>query len=208
MVAQLSLKPKRSLTISQAAQFLGVTPVIIRYWEKKGYDLAIRTEGGIRKYKPSVLKAFILAHPELISKTQDPEKSSIKKLQGHFLVTTRFAILTSLTILVFGVAIGLNSQYLLKLINSAPNNANLLDIQQPSSAPIKAEFVQKQFAAQKDNLSQGLPEVKSFETTGILVNISGNETNLSDPADIDENDLDIKTPMPLLTDQEINCTLI
>lgn len=204
MVAQLSLKPKRLLTISQAAQFLGVTAVTLRYWEKKGYVLGTRNEGGIRKYKASVLREFIQSHPELISKTQDPEKSSIKKLQGHFLITTRFAILTSFTILVLGVAIGLNGQNLYRFTNKKTSSSNLIGSQSSVNSAIKAEL-----AEPKDSLSQGLPEVKSFSTAGILVNLQPPDSSkLSDPSDLDENELDINTPMPVLVDQEIDCTLI
>lgn len=205
MTNQLPLKPKRFLTISQAAQAIGVSPVTLRYWEKKGFVLSERTEGGIRKYRLSVLKAFIQNHPELISKTQNPDRSSIKKIEGHLLITTRFAILSCMSLIILGMALGLNGQYLIRLASRSEPSPTALT----SSDSLVKTSLSGRGQPSKNNLSQSLPEIKSFTTAGINVSLPDqNQSQLSDPASFNDTDLDIKTQVPLTIDQEIDCTLI
>ncbi len=43
------------LSISEAAEYLGVFPLTLRNWEKKGMLKAFRTLGGHRRFKKSEL---------------------------------------------------------------------------------------------------------------------------------------------------------
>jgi putative resolvase len=47
------------LSISEAARYLGVFPLTLRNWEKKGMLKAFRTLGGHRRFKKSELDKII-----------------------------------------------------------------------------------------------------------------------------------------------------
>ncbi|HDH50215.1 MAG TPA: helix-turn-helix domain-containing protein [Nitrospirae bacterium] len=48
----------RILSISKAARYLGVFPLTLRNWEKKGKIRAFRTPGGHRRFRKSDLDAL------------------------------------------------------------------------------------------------------------------------------------------------------
>ncbi len=51
------------LSISEAARYLGVFPLTLRNWEKKGMLKAFRTLGGHRRFKKSDLDKIINSKP-------------------------------------------------------------------------------------------------------------------------------------------------
>jgi putative resolvase len=51
------------LSIQQAAQFLGVSPVTLRRWEQKGIIAPYRTQGNHRRYSRAQLRAIFLHEP-------------------------------------------------------------------------------------------------------------------------------------------------
>jgi excisionase family DNA binding protein len=63
-------------SISQAAEYLGVFPLTLRNWEKRGLVKSFRTLGGHRRFKKSNLDKIID-----ISGTGNKLKESIRKLE-------------------------------------------------------------------------------------------------------------------------------
>ncbi|MFC1576074.1 helix-turn-helix domain-containing protein [Candidatus Omnitrophota bacterium] len=49
----------RILSISEAAEYLGVFSLTLRNWEKKGFLSSFRTPGGHRRFKKSELDKII-----------------------------------------------------------------------------------------------------------------------------------------------------
>ena len=47
------------LSISKAAEYLGVSPLTLRNWEKKGKIKSFRTPGNHRRYKKSELDKIV-----------------------------------------------------------------------------------------------------------------------------------------------------
>jgi len=64
------------LSISEAAQYLGVFPLTLRNWENKGLIKAFRTPGGHRRFRKSELDRIIGT-----SRTENKLKESIKELE-------------------------------------------------------------------------------------------------------------------------------
>nr|NIT03564.1 MerR family DNA-binding transcriptional regulator [Candidatus Saccharibacteria bacterium] len=52
------LPGKKTLSISDAASFLGVSPATLRRWDKQGKLKAFRTKGGQRRYSVDTLEAY------------------------------------------------------------------------------------------------------------------------------------------------------
>ncbi|MCP4650441.1 MAG: MerR family DNA-binding transcriptional regulator [PVC group bacterium] len=63
-------------SISEAAQYLGVFPLTLRNWEKKGLLRSFRTPGGHRRFKKSELDRIIG-----VEKEEDKITEAIRKLQ-------------------------------------------------------------------------------------------------------------------------------
>ena len=63
-------------SISEAAKYLGVFPLTLRNWEKRGMIESFRTPGGHRRFKKSSLDKIIG-----VSGTGDRLKASIKELE-------------------------------------------------------------------------------------------------------------------------------
>ncbi|PTL59369.1 MerR family transcriptional regulator [Paraconexibacter algicola] len=54
-----------SLTVSAAAEYLGVSAATVRRWERSGDLVAYRTPGGQRRFDPADLDAFLAARRAL-----------------------------------------------------------------------------------------------------------------------------------------------
>lgn len=94
--------PKKSLfTVSQAANYLGVSSKTLRRWEVKGILVALRTVGGQRRYHRQVLqnfkikkeltRTFIREHPigqqkNQVSKSNSRLRFNLKLFYTLFLV--------------------------------------------------------------------------------------------------------------------------
>ena len=66
----------RIVSISKAADYLGVFPLTLRNWEKKGLIKTFRTPGGHRRYKTKELDRIMG-----IMADEDRLKESIEKLE-------------------------------------------------------------------------------------------------------------------------------
>ena len=64
------------LSISEAAEYVGVFPLTLRNWEKKGLINSFRTPGGHRRFKKSELNRIIDSVGE-----EDELMESIRKLE-------------------------------------------------------------------------------------------------------------------------------
>lgn len=92
---KMDLPKKELLTVSQAAQYLGVSSDTLRNWDNKGKLISTRTKGNSRRYKLSDLEEFIktnLIRPYQKSSTaavhdlvkdRHPERSPIPSAQGE-----------------------------------------------------------------------------------------------------------------------------
>ena len=67
---------ERILSISEAAKYLGVFPLTLRNWEKKGLLRSFRTPGGHRRFKKSELDRIMGGESE-----EDKLKETIQKLE-------------------------------------------------------------------------------------------------------------------------------
>ena len=67
---------ERILSISEAAKYLGVFPLTLRNWEKKGLLRSFRTPGGHRRFKKSELDRILGGASE-----EDKRKETIQKLE-------------------------------------------------------------------------------------------------------------------------------
>jgi len=63
--------------ISEAAEYLGVFPLTLRNWEKKGLIRSFRTPGGHRRFKKSELNRIIGNDG-----VEEELKNTIRKLEG------------------------------------------------------------------------------------------------------------------------------
>jgi len=68
--------PKKILSITEAAEYLGVFSLTLRNWEKKGLIKAFRTPGGHRRFKTSELDRIIG-----VEKADNRLKETIEKLE-------------------------------------------------------------------------------------------------------------------------------
>ncbi len=66
----------RIFSISEAAEYLGVFPLTLRNWEKKGLIRSYRTPGGHRRYRKRELDRVTG-----VTKNEDRLKESIENLQ-------------------------------------------------------------------------------------------------------------------------------
>ncbi len=64
------------LSITQAATFLGVSVPTLRYWEKEGKITALRTTGGVRRYRLSELKKVALQNPRLAKRFEQSQTAA------------------------------------------------------------------------------------------------------------------------------------
>ncbi|MFH2137519.1 MAG: helix-turn-helix domain-containing protein [Candidatus Omnitrophota bacterium] len=67
---------EKILSISEAAKYLGVFPLTLRNWEKKGLLRSFRTPGGHRRYKKSELDRIMG-----VDREEDKIKETIRKLE-------------------------------------------------------------------------------------------------------------------------------
>ena len=67
---------EKIFSISEAADYLGVFPLTLRNWEKKGFIISFRTPGGHRRFKKSELDKITG-----LNGTGDELKKTIKKLE-------------------------------------------------------------------------------------------------------------------------------
>lgn len=212
---QISTLPTGSrglLSISQAAKLLGVSAVTLRYWEKKGLLIGQRSQGGIRKYRVSYLKDFIQAHPELLTKGSETKPVSIKKVEGHFLLTNRMAVLATLCFIAFGILISLTTQLVFLKFTQQPTtkavNTQPIPTTEGSKTfeSIKTDLGSNTHLAQspqvKDSLQVTSPEVKGFSRVEVEIEPLHPNSELLDGQSLENLDLGL----PL--DQEIDCTLI
>ncbi len=68
---------EKIFSISEAARYIGVFPLTLRNWEKRGLIRAFRTRGGHRRFRKSELDKIIG-----MEKKEDKIKLSIENLEG------------------------------------------------------------------------------------------------------------------------------
>ena len=70
-------------SISEAAEYLGVSPLTLRNWERQVKVRAFRTPGGHRRFRKSDLDVIIGGHNE---KSVDKLRLIIKKMESMDLI--------------------------------------------------------------------------------------------------------------------------
>jgi len=68
--------PKKILSITEAAEYVGVFSLTLRNWEKRGLIKAFRTPGGHRRFKKSELDRIMG-----VEKESNRLKETIEKLE-------------------------------------------------------------------------------------------------------------------------------